>query len=66
MLDTKHHTQTDIFTEIAPQAQYVYIYRLYKGGKIEVLYDNSFGKIDKKIFFIFSPVFWITCTTLCL
>ncbi len=50
MLDTKHHTQTDLFTEIAPHAQYIYVYRLYKGGKIEVLYDNSSGKIDKKIF----------------
>ena len=50
MLDTKHHTQPDLFTEIDPQAQYVYVYRLYKGGKIEVLYDSSCGKIDKKIF----------------
>lgn len=50
MLDTKPHIQEDLFTDITPQAQYVYIYRLYKGGKIEVLYDNSSGKIDKKIF----------------
>ncbi len=50
MLDTKPNTQTDIFTEVASQAQYVYVYRLYKSGKIEVLYDNSAGKIDKNIF----------------
>lgn len=50
MLDTKNQTEKDLFTEIAPYAQYVYIYRLYKRGKIDVLYDNSFGKINKKIF----------------
>ncbi len=50
MLNITHDTHTDLFTEIDTQAQYVYIYRLYKGGKIEVLYDNSSNRINKKIF----------------
>ena len=50
MLDTQIHLEKDLFTEIDPQAQYVFVYRLFKNGKAEVLYDNSFGKIKKKNF----------------
>ena len=50
MLNTENQKEKDLFTEISPQAQYIFVYRLFKSGKIEVLYDNSFGKINKKIF----------------
>lgn len=50
MLDMENQIEKDLFTEISPQAQYVFVYRLFKGGKIEVIYDNSFGRINKKIF----------------
>ena len=50
MLDKKNQIEGDLFTEITPQAQYVFVYRMFKGGKIEVLYDNSFGKINAKLF----------------
>lgn len=50
MLYTKPRTKKKSFTEIVPDAKYVYIYRLYKGGKFDVLYDNSRGKMNKSIF----------------
>ena len=50
MLDTKDQIEKDLFTEITPTAQYVFIYRLFKGGKIDVLYDNSKNIIKKEIF----------------
>lgn len=50
MFNIENQMGKDPFTEIAPQAQYVFIYRLFKGGKIEILYDNSCGRIKKKTF----------------
>lgn len=50
MGDIKNQLEKDFFTEITPQAQYVFIYRLSKGGKVDVLFDNSCGKITKDVF----------------
>lgn len=50
MLYTKPRTKKKSFTEIVPDAKYVYIYRLYKGGKFDVLYDNSHGKLNESLF----------------
>ena len=50
MLGIKKRNNTDLFTDIAAQAQYVFVYRLFKNGKIEVVYDNSGGKINAKLF----------------
>lgn len=50
MLETKDLTEKDFFTEITPQARYVFVYRLFKNGKAEVIYDRSNKKINKKIF----------------
>ena len=50
MLNIETQTQKDFFTEIIPEAKYVLIYRLYKGGKVEVVYDNSRGEIKPSDF----------------
>lgn len=49
MLYTKPQLEKDSFTEIIPSAKYVFVYRWFKGGKVDVLYDNSNGKIKKSI-----------------
>lgn len=50
MIDIKNQKNKDLFMDIESQAKYIYVYRLFKNGKAEVIYDNSKGQIDKKIF----------------
>lgn len=50
MLYTKPQLEKDSFIDIVPDAKYVFVYRLFKGGKFDVLYDNSQGQINKSIF----------------
>ena len=50
MLDIEPKIKQDLFEEIIPEAHFVFIYRLSRDGKIEVIYDNSFGKISKTVF----------------
>ena len=50
MLTTHINLGRNLFTKVYTQAKYVFIYRLFKNGKIEILHDNSHGKIKKKCF----------------
>ncbi len=49
MLYTKPQLEKDSFTEIFPDAKYIFVYRLFRGGKLEILYDNTGGKIKKTL-----------------
>ena len=50
MLYIKPQEKKDTVKEFIPNGKYVFIYRLFKGGKFDILYDDSNGKINKSVF----------------